>query len=261
MKKIYAGVDVGSLSTEAVILHGDEVLGYSIVATGANTQKAAQESIDKAIKEAGIDRGSICLLVATGYGRNRVPFADKNITEITCHAKGAHFLFPKTRSVIDIGGQDSKAITMDSSGRITDFVMNDKCAAGTGRFLEVMAGALETRLEDMGKQALKAKKVVAISSMCTVFAESEVVSLIADGYRKEDIIRAITEAISQRVFQMAKRLRIEEQITLSGGVAKNRGVVEALKSCLKKKVNVPAEPQIIGALGAALYARNVDKDS
>lgn len=257
-KRIYAGIDIGSLSSEAVILGENGVLGYAIKNTGADPQRAARECMEEALFRAGIVEREILSIVATGYGRIRVPFSDCEITEITCHARGAHFLFPHTRTVIDIGGQDSKVITLDERGAVTDFAMNDKCAAGTGRFLEVMAAALETRLTDLGRRSLQARKGVPISSMCTVFAESEVISLIAEGHRREAIIRGLHEAISSRVYRMAKKLRVKKEITFTGGVAKNQGIVKALEALFKMPVNVPDEPQIVGALGAALYARGTD---
>ena len=256
--RIYAGVDVGSLSSEALVLGDDGVLSYSIVSTGANPQRAARICLREALARAGREEKAISCLVATGYGRIRVPFADREVTEITCHARGAHYLFPKTGTVIDIGGQDSKVITLDERGGVSDFVMNDRCAAGTGRFLEVMAAALETELRHMGRRSLQAKKGVSISSMCTVFAESEVISLIAEGQRGEEIIRGLHEAISRRIFRMTKRLRVREEITFSGGVAKNEGIAETLKGLFGTQINIPEEPQIVGALGAALYARDME---
>jgi predicted CoA-substrate-specific enzyme activase len=255
--RVYAGIDVGSLSSEAVLVGDDGVLEYAIRNTGANPQRAARNCLEEALNRAGINEKAISAIIATGYGRIRVPFAQKQVTEITCHARGAHFLFPGTRTVVDIGGQDSKVITLDDGGRVTDFMMNDKCAAGTGRFLEVMAAALETELTDMGRRSLKAKKGVSISSMCTVFAESEVISLIAEGYHEREIIRGLHEAICRRIFRMTKRLKIKEDITFSGGVAKNQGIAEILKSLFKTPINIPEEPQIVGALGAALYARDM----
>ncbi len=254
---VYAGIDIGSLSSEAVLLRGDEVLSYSIVSTGANPQGAARRCLGKALAEAHLDIDTISVTVATGYGRTRVPFADREVTEISCHARGAHFLFPGTRTVIDIGGQDSKVITLDERGGVADFVMNDKCAAGTGRFLEVMAAALEMELEDMGRRSLRTKRGVPISSMCTVFAESEVISLIAEGHGGEEILRGLHDAISRRIFGMARRLRVRAEITFSGGVAKNQAIAEALKELFGTKMNIPREPQIVGALGAALYARDM----
>lgn len=251
---IVAGVDVGSLSAKAVIMKGREILGYSILRTGADSRGAAERSRDAALREAGLDVCDISFTVATGYGRINVPFADSRVTEITCHAKGAHFLFPGTRTVIDIGGQDSKVIRLDAAGRVVDFAMNDKCAAGTGRFLEVMAQALEVDLEEMGRLASKSRKLLTISSMCTVFAESEVVSLVASGHSKEDIIRGLHESVAERVLSLANRVGVEGEVTMTGGVAKNSGVVSAISARLGKKLNLPREPQIVGALGAALIA-------
>jgi predicted CoA-substrate-specific enzyme activase len=256
-KGVYIGVDIGSLSSEALLLGEDGILAYSIMNTGAKPQRSAGHCLEAALTKAGLTESAILKVVATGYGRIRVPFATKQITEITCHARGAHFLFPGTRTVIDMGGQDSKVITLDDKGRVTDFVMNDKCAAGTGRFLEVMAGVLETELRDMGRRSLKAKQGVSISSMCTVFAESEVISLIAEGYKEEEIIRGLHEAISRRMYRMSKRLRVKEEITFSGGVAKNQGIAETLKALFGIRINIPEEPQIVGALGAALCARDL----
>ena len=254
---IYAGIDIGSLSSEALLLGENGVLTYSIMNTGAHPQRAAQRCMQEVLTKAGLDEKAVSVVVATGYGRIRVPFATKQVTEITCHAKGAYFLFPGTRTVIDIGGQDSKVITLNDRGGIADFMMNDKCAAGTGRFLEVMAAALETDLLDMGRRSLEAKKGVSISSMCTVFAESEVVSLIAEGYKKGEIIRGLHEAISRRIVSMAKRLRVRKEITFCGGVAKNQGIAETLKGFFGMQINIPEEPQIVGALGAALCAKEI----
>ncbi len=255
----YAGVDIGSLSSEALLLRGNEIVSFFISKTGANPKKAVTNCLKQTLETAGVEEKAITSIVATGYGRITVPCADKEVTEITCHALGAHYLFKNTRTVIDVGGQDSKVITMDRSGSVTDFVMNDKCAAGTGRFIEVMASALETGLSDMGKRSLKAKKGVSISSMCTVFAESEVISLIAEGCKEDEIIRGIHESIARRIFGMTKRLRVREEITFSGGVAKNQGIAESLRSLFGVPVNIPKEPQIVGALGAALYARDMAK--
>lgn len=254
---IYVGIDIGSLSSEALLLGDNGILTYSIMSTGAKPQRAAQSCLEEALLKVALDEKAISMVVATGYGRIRVPFAAREVTEITCHARGAHFLYPKTRTVIDIGGQDSKVTTLDDQGGVTDFMMNDKCAAGTGRFLEVMAVALETELKDMGRRSLQVKKGVSISSMCTVFAESEVISLIAEGCKEEEIIRGLHEAISRRIFRMSKRLRVKEEITFSGGVAKNQGIVETLKRLFGMRINIPEEPQIVGALGAALCARDM----
>jgi predicted CoA-substrate-specific enzyme activase len=251
---IVSGVDIGSLSSEAVILKDGGMMSYSIIPTGADTQRAARACMQGALEKAHLQFEDLSATVATGYGRVSVPFATRTITEITCHARGAHRLYPRTRTVIDMGGQDSKVISIDTEGRVVDFVMNDKCAAGTGRFLEVMAGALEVDLTEMGERSIRGKNGILISSMCTVFAESEVISLIAAGCSKNDIIRGLHEAISKRIFTMAGKLRVERPITMTGGVAKNRGIVDALRRLLKTEVLVPEEPQIVGALGAALSA-------
>ncbi len=256
-KRIYAGLDIGSISSEALLLSDEGIISYSIMVTGPNPQKASRECLKEALLKGGIEEESISRIVATGYGRVSVPFKAKEITEITCHARGGYFLFPKTRTVIDIGGQDSKVITLDDWGRVTDFVMNDKCAAGTGRFLEVMANALDVKLSEMGKRSLKANKGVSITSMCTVFAESEVISLIAEGREVEEILRGLHDSIAHRIFRMARRLRVRGEITISGGVAKNEGIVEALKRLFEMPINIPKEPQIVGALGAALIAREM----
>jgi predicted CoA-substrate-specific enzyme activase len=214
----FAGIDVGSLSTEAVILDAhNELAGYGIIQTGANSTEAAREAFEKALAEANISPNQIKTTVATGYGRVSVPLADKKVTEISCHGLGAHHLFPDTGTVIDIGGQDSKVIRVGEGGKVLDFTMNDKCAAGTGRFLEVMAAKLQVSLDEMGKLSLRAGGEVRISSICTVFAESEVVSLVAQNHPKEEIIRALHRAIVNRVWSMIKTVGVHGAVTMSGG--------------------------------------------
>jgi predicted CoA-substrate-specific enzyme activase len=192
--------------------------------------------------------------MTTGYGRNNIPFMDDEVSEITAHAKGAHFLFPEINTVLDIGGQDSKAIKLEEDGQISDFVMNDKCAAGTGRFLEVMAQALGLSLESLSDLSQLSSTPTVISSFCAVFAESEVVSLVGEGREKEDIARGIHEAIVVRTLTLLNRVKMSETIAMTGGVAKNKGLVKVLEDKLKLKLSIPEEPQIIGALGAALIA-------
>ena len=251
-----AGIDVGSLSTEALILPMEgEPAGYAIVQTGANSTDAALSALNKALAAAAIDRNQVRCIVATGYGRVSIPFADKRVTEISCHAMGAFHLFPDTGVVIDIGGQDSKVIRVGEGGRVLDFTMNDKCAAGTGRFLEVMADKLQIDLDEMGPLSLKAGGEVGISSVCTVFAESEVVSLVAQNHPKDEIIRGLHRAIVNRVWSMVKGLGVHGAVTMSGGVAKNSGVVTLMEERLGQPIHVYSEPQIIGALGAALLGR------
>ena len=195
--------------------------------------------------------------VATGYGRVSVPFADKKVTEISCHGLGAYKLFPDTKTVVDIGGQDSKVIQVGPAGKVLDFTMNDKCAAGTGRFLEVMAAKLRVPLNEMGTLSMGANGEVRISSVCTVFAESEVISLVAQNHPKEEIIRGLHRAIVNRVWSMVKTLGVKREVTMSGGVAKNRGVVAFLEEKLGHPIHVYKEPQIVGALGAALHAKGL----
>jgi len=254
---IVAGIDIGSITAETVILQEDQILSFSILPTGANSRLAAERAMDAALHQAKLQPEELAAIVTTGYGRASYPLATKTITEITCHARGAFFVHPATRTVIDLGGQDSKVIRLDSQGRNVDFQMNDKCAAGTGRFLEVMAHALEVGLKDLGRLSRAASRSIKISNTCTVFAESEVISLIAANQPKEVIIRGLHEAIADRILGMVRRVGVEEKVILTGGVAKNEGVVMALEERLGLKIFVPPEPQIIGALGAALLAREL----
>ncbi|KPK94435.1 MAG: 2-hydroxyglutaryl-CoA dehydratase [Deltaproteobacteria bacterium SM23_61] len=254
---IVAGMDIGSITTETVLLRDGEIFTSVILPTGANSRMAAERSLSAALEKAGVIQEELAAIVTTGYGRASFAGATKMITEITCHARGAFFVHPRTRTVIDIGGQDSKVIRLDSQGRNVDFQMNDKCAAGTGRFLEVMAHALEVKVEDLGRLSQGAPRTIKISSMCTVFAESEVVSLIAEGQPKEVIIRGLHDSIADRILGMVNRVGVEEEVTLTGGVAKNEGVARALGDRLGVALYIPPEPQIIGALGAALLAREL----
>ena len=252
---LFAGIDVGSLSAKVILMdESKRVVAQAITLTGANSAKAAERVFAEALAGAGAVRSDAAWVVSTGYGRDRIPFAHKRVTEITCHARGAVALFPGTRTVIDIGGQDSKVIRVDPTGRVQSFQMNDKCAAGTGRFIEVMARALEVELEEMGPLSLQSRNRVAVSSVCTVFAESEVVSLIASGAERQDIIRGIHGAIADRTRSLAGRVGVEPEVTMTGGVAKNAGVVAELSARLGLPLNLPAEPQTAGALGAALLA-------
>lgn len=254
----FAGIDIGSLTCDAVIIDGSaQTISSAIVLTGARSRNAIETAYQAALDAADLGRDRVVGLVSTGYGREQVHDRLKSITEISCHARGACFLFPKTRLILDIGGQDSKAIRVDERAHVMDFAMNDKCAAGTGRFFEVMARALEIDLEDMGGLATRSTKRLSISSMCTVFAESEVVSLVARGEQVEDIVSGLCRAVSERTRALAQRVGIAPEVTMTGGVAKNRGVVTALEDLIGHKFNIPEEPQIVGALGAALYARDL----
>ena len=251
------GIDVGAATAKAVIFAEGEILGHFVMATGHSVELAARRTTVEALRIAGLPDSldELDYVVSTGYGRNAVAFANRSVTEITCHAKGASFMIPEARTVIDIGGQDSKGIEIDEKGNVKDFIMNDKCAAGTGRFLEVMAAVLEMdSIDKLGPLSLKSTSPCRISSTCTVFAESEVVSLRAAGRSREDLAAGIHRAIASRVAAMIKRLKIRPEVVFTGGVAKNIGVKKALEEELGIGILVPQEPQIIGALGAALLA-------
>ena len=253
------GIDVGSITTKAAIAKDDELIADKVVFTGYNARMAGEQVFESIIGECGINRDSIDRIISTGYGRNSLEFADRAVTEITCHAAGAYYLDRGVRSVIDIGGQDSKAIAVSDTGSPMDFAMNDKCAAGTGRFLEVMARALEVDLEEFGDVSSKAQQPAPISSLCTVFAESEVISLIAKGEFRENIIAGIHEAIASRVVAMAKRVGFNARVMMTGGVAKNTGVVKALEQKIGQKIHVSDKSQLTGAIGAAILAQSAVK--
>ena len=253
---IAAGLDIGSVATKAVILDGERLAGTSLARTGAEPAAAAEQAIAEAASQAGIERRRIERIVATGYGRRTVSFANATVTEITACARGAVFAgspWGTPRLIVDLGGQDTKVILLDERGMVQDFVMNDKCAAGTGRFLEVMAGVLGVPVEKLGEVSLHAARPASINSTCTVFAESEVISLIAKGERKEDIVAGLHAAIALRIAQMAAPMG-QHDIFFAGGGALNAGVVDALRSSLGCRVHVPPAPQHIVAAGAALTA-------
>jgi len=251
----FAGVDIGSTMTKVVIF--DEVVLASVIGpTGAEHRRLANKVMEEALERANLSFDELSYIVATGYGRINVPFADKQITEITCHAKGVLSLFPAVRIVIDIGGQDAKGIKI-SNGKVVDFVMNDKCAAGTGRFLEVIAETLGLKLDEMGQISLESKNKVKISSTCTVFAEQEVVSRIAEGVALEDILAGLHDAIASRVYRMAEKLKIGPEVVLTGGVAKNIGVLRAMEGYVGFPILVPEEPLLTGAIGAAILGKEL----
>ncbi len=253
--EVTAGIDSGSTTTKAVILDREKtVRGFTILPTGADSREASRTVLEAVLQEAGVDRERLRYVVATGYGREIAHLAMDTVTEITCHARGVHAAFNQVRTIIDIGGQDSKAIRIDPEGRVQDFAMNDKCAAGTGRFLEVMSRTLGIPLAEMGERSGLSGKRVHVSSMCTVFAESEVVSLVAKGEQVEDILNGIHQAISDRVASLAIRVGQEPPVAITGGVAKNQAVVKALEERLSTRFLVPEEPQLTGAMGAAIIA-------
>jgi len=250
----FAGIDLGSTMTKVVIIDGSEKVLASVVQhTGAEHRRLANRVMEEALGKAGLSVDNIAYVIATGYGRINVPFADKQITELTCHARGVAFFFPKARTAIDIGGQDAKALKI-KDGKLVDFVMSDKCAAGTGRFLEVIAQALGLKLEDLGPLSLKSTRKVTISNICTVFAQQEVVGQLSAGAALEDVVAGLHDAIAGRVARMTRRLKVEPEVVFTGGVAKNAGVVKALEENLGCPVLVPSDPLLSGAIGAALIA-------
>jgi predicted CoA-substrate-specific enzyme activase len=255
----FAGVDIGSTMTKVVIMN-QAILASVIGPTGPEHRKLANRVMEEALAKANLPFDDITYVVATGYGRINVPFADKQITEISCHARGVSYLLPKARMVIDIGGQDCKGIKLNN-GRVVDFVMSDKCAAGTGRFLEVTAEGLGVKLEDMGRLSLEAKSKVEIGSTCTVFAAQEVVAKLSEGVPLPDIIAGLHEAIAARIHSMVRRLKIEREVALTGGGAKNIGLVKALEAKLGFPVLLPPEPLLTGAIGAALLGRDIVKQA
>ncbi len=247
------GVDSGSTSTDAVVVDGEgTVVASVILPTGSKATESARKAIDQVLEKAGISRDQVTLAVATGYGRDSIPDMDTSITEITCHARGAHALAPEAMTIVDIGGQDSKVIKLDRDGGVVNFVMNDKCAAGTGRFLEMMARTMELPLDEFCRQGLEWKKDVEISSMCTVFAESEVVSLVADDTPVPDIIHGLDQSVASKIRSLAKRVKAEPPYLMTGGVANNEGVVAAIGEALGAPVTTSEDSQLCGALGAAL---------
>lgn len=252
-----AGIDIGSISTKAVIMRDGQLLASRVILTGYNAENAGKKVFDAVLDDLQISASAITRIVATGYGRKGLAMADKSITEIMCHATGARYLNPLIRSIIDIGGQDSKAILLDDHGKVANFAMNDKCAAGTGRFLEVMARALEVDLDEFGRMSLKADLPARISSLCTVFAESEIISLIAKGEKRENIIAGIHESICVRVLAMANRIGIKSPVMMTGGVAKNIGVVRAFEKAIGSPIEVSDYAQVNGAIGAALLAQDL----
>lgn len=257
-----AGVDVGSTQTKAVVIdeHGG-VAGRALIDTGANVVVAAERAFMQALVDANAEEREVGYVVGTGYGRYRVTFGNAQVTEISCHARGAVHLFPGTRTVVDMGGQDTKAIHIGPAGDIIDFCMNDKCAAGTGRFLGAVAAALDIPLSELGVTALASSSPVKISTTCTVFAESEVLSWLGRGKKVEDILLGIHRSMVSRSVGLMRRVGIERDVTFTGGVTKNVGIVQELNRALGFEVNVSNEAHFMGAIGAALFARDRILDS
>lgn len=255
MSLLGGGVDVGSTQTKAVILNDRrEIIASVLIPTGAYVTQAAERAFQEALNKARLNREEIGCVVGTGYGRYKVTFGDLQITEISCHARGAHFLYPGTRTVIDMGGQDTKAIKIGKDGDVMDFQMNDKCAAGTGRFLAASAEVLGLPLDEIGEVALKAGNPVRLSSVCAVFVESDIMSYLAQNKTVEDILGGVHSAIAARTVSLVRRVGVEEQITFTGGVARNIGMIQALETKLQVKLNVGEDSHFAGAIGAALFA-------
>ena len=253
----FAGVDIGSTMTKVVIINDEGKICSSIVGpTGAEHRRLAYKVMEEALKHANLSFDQISYVAATGYGRLNVPFADRQITELSCHAKGVSSLFPSVRIAIDIGGQDAKGMRI-VNGELVDFVMNDKCAAGTGRFLEVLSTALGIKLEDLGRISLRSVNKVRITDVCTIFAQQEVVSYLSQGVPLEDIVAGLHDAIANRVVRMVRRLKIEPDVVLTGGVAKNIGVVKAVEENMGYKILVPENPLLTGAFGAAMLGKEI----
>jgi predicted CoA-substrate-specific enzyme activase len=250
-----AGVDVGSTQTKAVIVDGaGRVVARTLIATGANVTRAGENAFRQALEAAGLPREAVGYVVGTGYGRYKVTFGDAQITEITCHARGAHAAFPATRTVIDMGGQDTKAIKIGPDGAVVDFSMNDKCAAGTGRFLSAAADVTGVSLDDIGPRSLEATAPVRLTSVCTVFVESDILSYLAQKKTIEDILGGVHKAIATRTMALVRRVGVEDEVTFTGGVSRNLGMVRALEAVLGRPLNVSADGHYMGALGAALFA-------
>ncbi len=252
---ITAGIDIGSVTAKGVVMENNQLLAGVIQFTGYNAGLAGEDVLHRLLEKANLKKEQLEAIIATGYGRNRMSFADKTVSEIICHGTGAHAAVPGARTVIDIGGQDSKVILLGPTGQVDNFAMNDKCAAGTGRFLEVMARALGTDLDGFGQLSLRGTTPAAISSTCTVFAESEVISLVARNESRENIIAGIHASIATRTCSMVNRLGVVPEVVMTGGVYRNIGVVHALEQLLGLPVVVPENTQLTGAIGAALLAQ------
>jgi predicted CoA-substrate-specific enzyme activase len=253
---IVAGCDVGSLTSKAVVLNNRRILGHAIIESGFKPEKSAEEVMERALSSAGLVMKDIGFCIGTGYGRDRIPFVGKAVSEIACHARGAQWLMPTARTVVDIGGQDCKAIKLDAKGAVVKFFTNDKCAAGTGRFLEVMAKILGISLDELGVLSKQARSPLLLASTCTVWAQAEVIHHLNAKKSMADISSAVNQAMAARVAILVRSVGIERDVCMTGGVAKNAGVVSALKKLLDVNIRrLGTDPQIVGALGAAVFAK------
>lgn len=253
---IVAGVDIGSLSAKAVIMQDDGLLASAIILSGPDSAATAKSVIDQALEFIGLSLEKVDYLISTGYGRVNVPFSHGNVTEISCHAKGTSWLFPRVRTILDMGGQDCKAIRCNEKGKVTNFIMNDKCAAGTGRYLERIARLVQLPLEEIGPRSLEPLNgALNVDSYCVMFAENDILQLLREGRQINDILAGATEALIKRILSLLERVGIEKDFSISGGVAKNIGVVKRLEERLGLKACLAFDPQLVGAIGAALFAR------
>jgi len=256
----YAGIDIGSLTGKAVIIEDGRILSSEVVYVKRNPVQTSEEVYRQALARINLAPGDIAFCVGTGYGREKIPFANKTLSEISCHGKGAHSCDRAIRTIIDVGGQDCKVITLDETGSLKDFMMNEKCAAGTGRYLELMADLLGLTLDELGTISLKARTPIQLTSICSIYAQAEVLQLISQKSRKEDIAAGVNSAMAERTAALARKLVLREKMAVTGGVAKNKGVVQNLERILGIKFTpLPVDPQIIGALGAAYIAQESHK--
>ena len=253
---IVAGIDIGSRAAKAVVMKDDRIVSSVICDTGPESVKTSLMTMDRVLEGAGLSMEDIEYVVATGYGRVLVPFANENISEISCHARGITWYFPEVRTILDMGGQDCKAINCDADGRVNNFIMNDKCAGGTGRFLEMIAEVLNMPLEEIGAAALRSEQAIPFNTICAVFAKSEAIGYLRKGVSREDILAGLNDAIATRCLNLLKRVSIEKKFTITGGIAKNRGMVAQLREKVGLEPMLCEDPQLIGALGAALFARD-----
>lgn len=253
---IVAGCDVGSLTSKAVVMQGETIIGYAVVKSKAKPWESSESVMNLALEKAGIELDAIEHSVGTGYGREKIPFVDKAVSEITCHARGAKWLIPSVRTVIDVGGQDCKAIRLDEKGGIEKFVANDKCASGTGRFLEVMAKVVGVELEEIGEMSRRSRHPVTFANACTVWAQADVIRHLNNGIAVEDIAAGINTAMTSRIVTLVNNLRVESDVCMTGGVAKNRGILLGIEKLLGLRIKRIRryDPQIVGAIGAALIA-------
>lgn len=254
--KLVAGCDVGSLTSKAVIMNGKKIVGSSIIRSKARPEESAQAAMDRALENAAVEMSQIAYVVGTGYGRDKIPFLNEARSEIACHGKGAHWMVPTVKTVIDIGGQDCKAVKLNEFGAVENFITNDKCASGTGRFLEVMADVLNIGIDELGDLSARARSPIMLASTCTVWAQADVIKYLNSGYSIADIGAGINSAMAKRVAILANTVKVEKEICMTGGVAKNSGVVSTLEKILGYRIRKirRADPQLAGAIGAAVFA-------